>query len=125
MPNPFLDRAKKDGKTSVAYRHAPKQEKSLAKRFGGIKTPASGAKVKKGDVQVKDLVRIEAKTTSADSFRVTKEMLRKIQNAGLGSSELPVMVIEFLGPRGKSEGELAVLSITDLEMLIHAAKENR
>ena len=61
----------------------------------------SGSKHTKGDVRAVGVVRIEAKTTQHDSFRVTKEMVEKLANAALGSDELPVIVIEFIDRQGK------------------------
>ena len=117
-----MDRAAKAALTSPAYKRSKKQEKGLAKRYGGLQTAASGARHKKGDVYVNQVVRIEAKTTQKQSFSVTKEMLDKLTLACVACDELPVIVIEFLDGTGKPEGELAVMPTWALEGLIGRAK---
>jgi hypothetical protein len=93
------------------------QEKELAKRVGGQRTVASGALDVKGDVRLKRVLRIEAKTTSKESFRVTTEMLGKIETAALASNELPAFVVEFTDARGKVRGSVAVVPLYVLEMM--------
>lgn len=94
---------------SPAHRRAPKQERELAIKFGGRVTKGSGNQSEKGDVRVKGVTRIEAKTTSAKSFSVTREMIAKIENAALGGGEIPALVIEFLGPDGKPQSSCLVM----------------
>jgi len=125
MGNPFLSRGERHSKQSRSYWRSPKQEKNLAKRLSGFRTPGSGSKHKKGDVYVSRIVRIEAKTTQRKSFAVTREMLSKISHAGLAADELPVIVIEFLDPNGKPEGEIAVCPMLSLEGLITLASGSR
>lgn len=122
--NPFLSRSEKKERQSKGYWAAPRQEKKLAKRLGGQTITGSGSKLRKGDVEVRGIVRIEAKTTSADSFRVSKEMLQKIRNASLPSDQVPAIIIEFLNAKGLPEGEVAVIPVDMLETLIHGAKTN-
>lgn len=107
--NPFLRRLEKAGRLTASHRRSPKQERSLAARVKGDRTAASGAKDVKGDVRRRRVVRIEAKTTKHASFSVTLEMVRKIEEAAAGGAELPVIVVEFLGPGGKPIAELAVV----------------
>jgi hypothetical protein len=98
------------GKQSVAHRRAPKQERELAKRSGGRLTPGSGSKTQKGDVRkAYGIIRIEAKTTTKKSFSVTKEMVRKIEDASLPNGEIPAIVIEFINENGDPEMEVAVV----------------
>lgn len=97
------------GEKSVAARRSPKQEKDLAVRLGGKVVRGSGRGNEKGDVRVKGVIRIEAKTTSKDSFRVTKKMAQKIELEAMSCGECPAIVVEFLGPDGKPEHELAVV----------------
>ena len=88
---------------------APKQEAELAKRGGGQTTPGSGSGYQKGDVKgYRGFIRIEAKTTSHDSFRVTQEMLDKIEEAALANQEIPVLIIEFQ-KHGRKVREVAVV----------------
>lgn len=117
--NPILDRLERDGKQSKAYRASAGLEKKLAKRTGGYRTSGSGNKNEKGDVRVRGVARIEHKATQHASFRVTKEMLNKIELAARGCDELPIMVIDFLNARGDSDGnEVAVLPLKDLMDLL-------
>jgi len=112
----FLNRDKRKG--TASHRRAPKQEKYLAKRLGGRTTIASGSKGEKGDVRVQGVVRIEAKTTKNKSFSVTRDMVRKIEEAALASDELPVIVIEFNDGNGKPEMELAIMPMYALASLL-------
>lgn len=114
--NPFIDRMKKGGHTA-SHKRAPHQERELAKRFGGRTTPGSGSKHEKGDVRVRDCMRIEAKTTLKKSFRVTMEMIEKIEAAALPCDEIPAMVIEFIDEHGKPLKEVAVVPTYVLEAL--------
>ena len=106
------------GEKSVAARRSPKQEKDLASRFGGKVVRGSGRGNEKGDVRVKGVVRIEAKTTSKASFSVTKEMLAKIEMEAISCGEVPAFIIEFLGKDGKPEHEIAVVPTWVLNSLI-------
>lgn len=123
MPNPFLDRAEKTKNLSNSHRRSKKQEASLAKTLGGTRTPASGSGVVKGDVRVKGFVRIEAKTTKAASFSVTRKMIDTIETAAVGAAEMPVMVIEFHDGFGKSLQSVAILPMWALETLLANQKE--
>ena len=118
--NPILARLARDQKQSKAYRASPKLEKNLAKRTKGYRTAGSGNKKEKGDVRVRGIARIEHKATQHASFRVTKEMLDKIENAGRGCDEIPILVVDFLNERGETEQrEIAVLPFKDLLDLIN------
>lgn len=104
----FVNRDKRHGTPS--HRRAPNMEKSLAKRTGGRITPGSGNKHVKGDIQKAfGVFRIEAKCTKNRSFSVTREMIRKIEEAGDLCGEVGVIVIEFLNEQGKPEMEVAVV----------------
>lgn len=95
------------------------QEGEIAKRHGGAVTKASGAGAfEKGDVRIKGLARIEAKTTQAKSFRVTQEMIEKIEQQALSAGELPIMEIEING----GQQRVAVIPTWALDTLIAKAK---
>lgn len=98
-----------DKRQSASHRRSPKQEQELALRTKGRVTPGSGNGAMKGDVRVKGVARIEAKTTMKKSFSVTREMVRKIEEAGVGHDEMPVIVVEFLDNDGKRESELVIM----------------
>lgn len=115
--NPMLDRIDRASSQSPAYHRAPKQEKELAKRVKGHRVPQSGAGIRKGDVSKRGIVRIEAKTTQAKSFSVTREMVEKITLAALGMDEIPVIVIEFLDAHGNKENEVAIVPANFLDDL--------
>ncbi len=106
-----------DGKPSASHRRAPKQERELAQRIGGRITVASGSKAEKGDVRLKRVVRIEAKTTKNKSFSVTLDMIRKIEDAALGADEVPIIVVEFNDGNGKKVCEVAVVPTYVLDNL--------
>jgi hypothetical protein len=113
----FINRDERKGNSS--YRRSRKQEKELATRLGGKKTLASGSKSEKGDVRVRGVLRIEAKTTKHKSFSVTLEMIRQIEEAALGSNELPCIVIEFNDGAGKKVKEVAVVPTYILDELVN------
>lgn len=123
--NHFMNREARRGKKSKAYWRAPHQEKDLSRRLGAKQISRSGAGTKKGDLFIEGVVRIEAKTTSANSFSVSKTMLDKIRNSAMACGEIPVLVVEFLDIAGKPEAELAICDLKQLELLIsHAASAN-
>lgn len=113
----FLNR--RNGKPSASHLRAPKMEKELAKRTGGKITPGSGNKDVKGDVRVRKVARIEAKTTKNKSFSVTLDMIEKIEHAALSADELPVIVIEFNDGNGKRLKQVAVVPVYVLDTLGH------
>ncbi len=118
--NPLISRfelkERQIASTSQAYRRSPKQEAELAKRYKGRKISRSGAGPRKGDTTNK-VVRIEAKTTSKDSFRVTKKMIEVINNAAIAMDEIPCIVVEFLDENGKPEMEVAVIPTSYLDII--------
>jgi hypothetical protein len=73
------------------------QEKETAQRTGGKQTKASGALNEKGDVRVKNVARLENKTTVHDSFSVSVDLVEKLENSVAGSDEMPVMQVELRG----------------------------
>lgn len=123
MTNHFLNRAEKTKNLSNSHRRAPKQERALAKSLGGRLVPASGAKDTKGDVRIKGVLRLEAKTTKNKSFSVTLDMVNKIETAATGVAEMPVMVIEFNDGNGRKIKELAVMPMYALQTLIDNQKD--
>jgi hypothetical protein len=72
------------------------QEAGLAKRVGGVVVKGSGSGDERGDVRLKGVVRIEAKTTAAASFSVTVDIIRKLNNAVAGTKEIPILEVEIL-----------------------------
>lgn len=112
-----MNRDERKGNSS--YRRSRKQEKELATRLGGRKTPASGSKGEKGDVRVRGILRIEAKTTKHKSFSVTLDMIEQIEDAALCSDELPCIVIEFNDGAGKKIKEVAVVPTYILDDLVN------
>lgn len=111
----FLNRDKEKG--TASHRRSRKQEKELAGRLGGSTTVASGSKMEKGDVRIKGVMRIEAKTTKNNSFSVTREMIAKIEDAALASGEVPAIAIEFTDGRGNKVMEVAVVPMYVLDEL--------
>jgi hypothetical protein len=116
--NPMMDRWKNGKKTGPAYKRARKQEKETSERLGGKKIAASGSRVRKADVEVPDIARIECKATRADSFRVTKEMLQKVEDAALPDGQMPMIEIEFVDDLQKTLYACCVIKRSDLTNLI-------
>lgn len=73
------------------------QEKETAERIGGAQTPRSGAGHIKADVRLRNVARIEDKTTKHASFSVNVEHIQKLENAVAGTTEIPVMKVELVG----------------------------
>lgn len=116
--NPFVERAEKTKNLTNSHRRSKKQEASLAKTFGGRITAGSGNKDVKGDVRVKGMVRVEAKTTKNKSFSVSAEMIDKIETAAVNSGEMPVIVIEMTDGFGRVLKSVAILPMYSLQTLI-------
>jgi len=95
-------------KQSKAYHESPKQEAALAEEIGGKRIPGSGSRALKGDVRLAGIVRIEAKTTEAKSFTVTRKMLDKISAAAETAGEMPVLVVDFMPAGGHRGGRFVV-----------------
>lgn len=105
-------------RSGASHAAAPKQERRVASALGGKPTPRSGAgDFVKGDVRVKGLARIECKGTRHGSFSVTRDMVRKIEEAALGSAEMPCIQIDFLDANGAVESSVAVVPLYALNMV--------
>jgi len=108
----------KTKRVNDAYGRSKTQERDRAKRLGGSTTKASGAQpFEKGDVRVAGLARIELKTTSAKSFSVTRDTLKKIEDAAITSGEIPFLEIEFL-EGGNPVSMVAVIPTWALDILV-------
>lgn len=106
--NSFVKRTERTSNLTKSHKRSPKQEKEVAARLGGRRTPASGAGVIKGDVRIKGIARVECKTTKHKSFSVTLDMFRKLEENALASGEVPAIIVEFHDNDGRKLGELAV-----------------
>jgi hypothetical protein len=109
-------------RTSEGYKHAPRQEKILAKRVGGSVTPGSGNQEVKGDVRVRAVMRLECKCTEAGSFTVTRKMLDSIASAAETAGEMPVIQIEFLATRHHPGGRLVVCPDYVVDAILQAVQ---
>lgn len=83
----------KRGKSS-AQKRSQKQEKQAAKRYGGQVQPASGSGAAKGDVRDAGHIRMECKYTSAASYSLRLDTLKKIESEA-STGEDPVLELEF------------------------------
>lgn len=88
-----LKAATEHGRTEN-QRRSQAQEKRAAKRVGGRVTPASGAGVVKGDVEVRGKLRMECKFTRSSSYVLKRDLLEKIEKEAL-AGEQPAFEIEF------------------------------
>jgi len=107
--------AKEKQHSSVQRSH--NQETEIANEIGGRKTLASGALDEKGDVRIKGVVRIEAKTTQHKSFSVTREMIHKIEEAAVAFGEIPVIVVEFQNKNAQPTDSVCIVPRWALEMI--------
>jgi hypothetical protein len=107
-----------------AYNRSKFQEKETKERLiGGRAIPASGAKFRKADVEVIDLARIECKATGAKSFSVTREMIRKVEEAGMLSNQIPYIEIEFVNLKGQATDSACVLTRHALTALLNRVSD--
>lgn len=104
----------------MAATHSLRQERKLAKRLNGRVTPGSGNQFTKGDVQLKKVMRIECKATEKKSFRVTKEMIDKIEEAAMSSGELPAIEINLVNERGRVTHSVCVVPTWALDEMKEA-----
>lgn len=121
--NPLLNRLHNKGKQGVAYHASAKLEKRVAKETGGRRTSGSGNQREKGDVRIRGVARLEHKATVKDSFRVTKNMLKKIENSAIANGEVPALVVSFLDEHGNIIDELAVIPYQSLKVLINNVED--
>lgn len=83
---------------SESHARSPVQEREIAKRVRGRVTKGSGSgQHDKGDVRVKGVALIEAKTTKHKSFSVTAELIDKVEGHARMSGEVPIIHIEIEG----------------------------
>lgn len=78
-----------------SHARARVQESAQAKRIGGKVTTGSGNKYEKGDVRLKGIARVEAKTTKNSSYSVSKDTIRKLEEACFGAGEIPILHVEL------------------------------
>lgn len=107
---------------SDSHRHAPKQEKRLAKQSGGKLTPGSGSGVEKGDVRVAGVTRIEAKSTQRKSYAISRDLVRRIEQAAVSSDELPIFQIDFLNG-ADVDSQVAVIPMWALNEFLEKINE--
>jgi len=96
----------KKGPGREKMNRSQEQEKECAERIGGTLVKGSGCGAEKGDVRKPGFVRVECKSTVHESFRITREVVEKIEREALGAGEVPVLEVEFAG-----EPKLKVLVI--------------
>ena len=82
-------------RSSESHHQSKEQEKKTAKRFWGKVNKQSGGGYQKADVRSYNLVRVECKTTKHSSFRVTLDMIEKLEEDTFGADEIPCMEIEL------------------------------
>lgn len=122
MASAFMRRQMRGNQPTPSHKRSPKQEREIATKLGGKLVRRSGAGEVKGDVRIKGLIRLEAKTTKHKSFSVTREMYDKIDEAATMTGEFPVLAIEF-NTEGKAGATLAIMPMYALEELLQALKD--
>ena len=95
--------ARNAGRIGTAGRRA---EKKLLKDMGAQPMPGSGATVSKGDGELPEFL-IEVKSTIAESFKVTRDVLSKVTGEAQAKGLTPALAIVFTDDAGnpKREGE--------------------
>lgn len=89
------DKLAKPTDKSYNRKRSDKQEKKLAKEFGGKTTINSGATFGQNDI-ITPVFEIEAKTTSKKSFTLKLEDLKKLQRK-CDKNKVPIFIVEFEG----------------------------
>ena len=120
----MLRQRKSDRLISKSHVHAPKQEKRLAKQFGGRTTSGSGSKDEKGDVIVAEKVVIEAKSTQNKSYSLTRALVKKMENESMSKGKIPTFQIDFLNGEN-IDCQLAVIPMWAFEMLLDEVNSGR
>lgn len=120
--NPFLRRAKETANLSNSHRRSKRQEKQLSLAMSAKQTPASGSRDVKGDLRIKRVTRIEAKTTDKKSFSVTREMVDKIETAAVTSGEVPAIIVEFNDGISRALKSVAIIPLYALQTLLENQK---
>lgn len=113
---PMMRRAANPDKGKAGKKH----ELSLAKRLGGTNTPGSGAVAgAKGDVRMEDFLG-EGKTTQANSFAVTRDIMHKIVGEALDVGKVPFLSVCFVNSKGESKktDRLIIMRECDWQELI-------
>lgn len=96
------------------------QEELLAKEHGGRRTPASGSKLSKGDVNyTKTGFTIEAKTTMKRSFSITRTIIEKAKKAALTHGENWLLQVDMVG-----DPTLRV-AVLDYDVLMQLLREQK
>ena len=103
---------------SPAHNYAPRQEAEAARIIGGRTVRGSGSGNEKGDARRPRLVRVECKSTSKASFRVTHGLMDEIEAATFGSGEIPLIQIDMLKGNGKLDRRLYVVPDWAMEDLL-------
>lgn len=73
-----------------------KQEKRLAKSFGGTRNAGSGAFDRKGDVRAPGVL-FEAKWTAKNQITIRRQVLEKIITEATAEGRVPILAIELGG----------------------------
>ena len=89
------------GREKPTRDRSAKQEKRLAKSFGGRTTSNSGAKFGENDIKTPDF-EIEAKTTYAKQFPLKLETLKSAAKK-CPFEKIPLLIVEFDGGERKDE----------------------
>jgi len=118
---------KKDGRKPPSKRMkriSQKQEVRNMQGIGGRTSKASGAMASdKSDGRLLDRVRMEAKYTFANSFRITREVLSKIRGECQGL-ERPAVQLDFVDkPTGRVEDSWVIIPHDDWEKYIRATTD--
>lgn len=115
----------KQGRATVAHQYSPKQEKNIAEKLGGKLVRGSGRGHEKGDVKVSGIIRVENKCTAKvnsnnpkSGFKVTLEMIEKIEDQALLNGEAPAIEVEFIDKDGKVLHEWAIVPTYILKSIV-------
>lgn len=100
-------------------KRSQRQEKAIAKQYGGRRQPASGGLwFAKGDVK-SEKVLFEAKSVDGKSYTLKFETLQKIENEALIAGRMAAMQIRF----ERERRDFVVISDEDFGMLLDSWKQ--
>lgn len=116
MGNRFLDRFEKRKKSN---HHGRVSEKKAVRALGGRLTPGSGVLVSAKSDGYSPVFQYENKSTTHESFSLTRKVLNKILKEARQVERVPVLLLSFVVGSGKSKvnGDFVILRRDDFAEL--------
>lgn len=109
----------KKPKRDAAYKHLAQsrsglQEKNLVDKLNAVLVRGSGRGKDKGDVKIKDILKVECKNTKKIGFTITSEMLDKMRQM-CNVNEVGFMQIDFIDADSFTIDQCVITDMSVLE----------